>query len=107
MPAPLGEHLPVVAVDRDDLAIRPVGDENIFLCGVFRQHKIPNRTVLQSFLLDPELIEEGVVFSEHLDAIISAVADIHEIVIRYSHAMHWIGELLREWTIGRVGWHLV
>src|SRR5450759_276802 len=82
MPTPLREHLPVVAVDRDDLAVRPVGDENIFLCGIFRQHEIPNRTVLQSLRLDPELLHEGAILAEHLDAVIGAVADIDETVIR-------------------------
>jgi hypothetical protein len=54
--APLGQHFPVVPIDCDDLAVRAVRNEYKFLGGVFRQHKIPNGTILQSFRLDPELL---------------------------------------------------
>src|SRR5665647_1395776 len=88
MTAPLGEHLPIVPVDRDDLTIRAISNENVFLSRVLRKHEIPVRTVLHRLRLDPELFHECAVFAENLDAVIGTVTNVDKSVIRsvsYTH----------------------
>src|SRR5258705_3335145 len=90
MTAPLREHLAIVPVDRDDLTVRAIGNEDVFLSRVLRKHEIPDRTVLHGLRLDPELLHECAVFAENLDAIIGTVTNVDKGVIGYPDAMYRI-----------------
>ena len=56
---------------------------------------------------DAELLHEGAVLAEHLDAVVGAVADIDEPVVRQPHAMHGVGEAARQAAPRVVGRQLV
>src|SRR5262249_49885270 len=45
VPAPLGQHLAGLAGDGDDLAVGAVGDEDVALLRVLRQHQVPDRAI--------------------------------------------------------------
>ena len=87
---------PVWRIERADLPVGAVGDEDVALRRVLRQHQVPDRAVLQRLRLDAEFLHEGAVLAEHLDAVVGAVADIDEAVARQAHAVHRVGERLRQ-----------
>ena len=85
-----------LAVDGVDLHIGAIGDVDVFLRPVFRQHEIPHRAVLQGLWFDLKFLDEGAVFLEHLDTVVGAVADIHQPVARDPDAVHRARERLRQ-----------
>src|SRR6266487_5933274 len=105
--APRGEHLAVLPPERDDLIIRPIGDEDEPLHWIFRQHQVPHRAVGERLRLDPELLHERAVLAEHLDAVVGAVADVDEAVVAQPHTVHRVGKLLGERRLGIIGLLLV
>src|SRR5262245_24322668 len=107
VPAPLRQRLAVLARDGVDLAVGTVGDEDEALLRIDRQDEVPNRAVLQRRRLDPELLHEGPVLAEHLDAVVDAVAHVDQPVIGDAHAMHRVAEALRQRRVGAVGRQLV
>ncbi len=54
-------------------------------------------------LFDEDFLDEGPVRLEHLNAIVDAIANIQQIVVRQLGAMHRIAELLRGRRVGIVG----
>ena len=64
-----------------DLHVGSVGDVEVFLLRVARQRYIEGRTVAQGILGDELFLDVGTVGLEDLDAVIGAVACIHEPVI--------------------------
>ena len=80
--------LPVSRASVMDLAVGAVGDEDVALLGILRQHEVPYRAVRKRLRLDAEFLHERAVLAEHLDAVVGAVADIDETVVRQPHAVH-------------------
>ena len=60
-----------LAIDGGHLHVGAIGDEDVALGPVLRQHQVPHRAVLQRLRLDLELLHEGAVLLEHLDAVVS------------------------------------
>src|SRR3954470_22154316 len=57
--------------------------------------QVPNRAVGACVFFDDEFLHESAVFTEHLDAVVDAIADIDEPVARELHAVNRIAELRR------------
>ena len=91
--APLRKHLPVLARQHTDLAIGTVRHEDETLLRIARQHQVPNRAVRQGLRIEAELLDEGTVLTKDLNAIVDAVADIDQAVVRQPHAVHGVAEL--------------
>src|SRR5262245_45199079 len=62
----------------------------------------PDRAVRQRLLVDAEFLDDTAILAKRLNAIVDAVADIDETVIRQTHAVHRIAEALRQWRAGAV-----
>ena len=58
-------------------------------------------TVAARVLLDEHFLDQRAVLHEDLDAIVDAIADVHQPVMRQFGAVHRVPELLR-WRGGRV-----
>src|ERR1043165_5175556 len=56
--------------------------------------RCPAAANFQGVLLDEHFLHEGAVLLEHLDAIILPVANVDETVLRDTHTVHRITELL-------------
>src|SRR3954454_6175690 len=92
----------VLALEHPDLVVLAIGAQQISLSGIGPDRDVPNRAVAERILLEEPLLDEGAVPPKHLDAIVHAVADIDQTVIGDLHAMHGIGELLRDRRLGIV-----
>ncbi len=65
------------------------------LLRIAREGDVPHRAGTERLLLDERFLDERAVGMEHLDAIVHAIADIQQIVVRKHGAVHRIAELLR------------
>src|SRR5258706_12142452 len=97
---------PAVFAQQDiDLRIRSVGGEDKLLAPVARRHEIGDRAA-QRLRVEKKLAHVSAVAEEHLDAVVRAVAYVHQAVTRAAHTMR-IAELLRGLGAGLVCGHLV
>ena len=82
-----------LAVIDMNLLVGAVGDVHEFLLRIAREGDFPGGAVALGVRLDRILLHEGAIGLEDLDAVIGAVADIDQPVIRRLGAMHRIAEL--------------
>src|SRR6266704_5114156 len=92
--ADLGHDLAGVAFQLPHHIVHDVGDEDVFLPWVRGEIDRACRAAAQSLIGDEELLQVLALFGEDLDAISSAVADINQTVLGYTHAMHRRFEIL-------------
>ena len=83
--------------------VLPVRHEDEALLGVARERDVPGRARGQRVLGEERLLHELAVRLEHLQAVVGAVADIDEPVVRTLDAVHRVAELLRRRRLGIVG----
>src|SRR6185369_16547051 len=72
---------------------------DVLLLGVSRERHVPNGARAQSVLVEERLFDERAVLAKHLHAIVLAIADVDESVLRDVRAVSDV-ELLRR----RRGW---
>ena len=90
----LAEDAAIAAQQRPNDVVLAVGDQQELLIAVAREGQLPDRSVAQRFLAQEELLQEFSLLGEHLDAIVHAIADVDQSVVRQVHAMDGIAELL-------------
>src|SRR3954454_14887037 len=86
-----------------DLHIGTVSYIKVFLLRVLRQCDVENRSVAACILWDEHLFHECPVGLKHLYAVVSAIANVEQAVIRECHTVHRSPELLSRWITGIIG----
>src|SRR5438067_4768310 len=92
----------VLALEHPHLVVLAIGAQQIDLPGVGPDRNVPHRAVAERILLEEPYLDERAVLPEHLDAVVHAVADVDQSVGGDLHAVHGIGELLRDRRLGIV-----
>src|SRR2546430_6440732 len=80
--AEAGQDFQRIAEQDVDFFIRAVSQENVGLLGILGKGDVPDRSVTESFCGDEGLFHESAVLFEHLDAVVRAVANVQQAVIR-------------------------
>src|SRR3984957_424476 len=80
-----------------------IGDVQEFLLRVVRKRNIPDGPRAQSLLLDESFLDERAIWFENLDAVVHAIADIQQAVVREHGAVYRIAKLLRGRAVRIVG----
>ena len=81
----------------------PSATYKYFCCGSLDKRHVERRPVAKRVLGDECLLDVCAVRLEHLDAIVGAIADVQQAVVRERDAVHRSAELLG-WRIARVVW---
>ena len=77
-------------------SLRAVGEEDVLLLRVLRERDVPHRAVAERVLARTSASFTNLPsLREHLDAVVRAVADVDEAVVRRLGAVHRVAELLR------------
>src|SRR3954463_9843367 len=100
--AEAGEDLARPAIEDPYFLVVAIGEVDELLLRVIRKGDVPRRAVAERLLRDPRLLHELAFRREHLDAIVDAVADVDEAVVRHLGAVHRRAELLRRRRLGVV-----
>jgi hypothetical protein len=99
-------YLAVFADKRAHFVVRAVHVHQEALRRIDPEIEIPHRAREQRLLGDEELLHEGAVLAEDLDAVVGSVADVHQAIFRNLDAVYGVGELLRRRPVRVVGWLL-
>src|SRR5690242_13032133 len=97
--APGADKLTGRAVDGVELAVRVIDHKQIALLRVRPHHDRADRAGI-ALLQYEEFPHEGAVLAKHLHAIVLAVADQHEAILRNGDAVDLVGEMRRRRRIG-------
>ena len=100
--AEAGEDLERLPIEDPDLLVLAVGEVDELLLRIVREGDVPGRAVAERALADPRFLDELAVRREHLDAVVDAVADVDQAVVRQLGAVHRRAELLRQRRVGVV-----
>src|SRR5687767_8465180 len=93
MPRKAAEELAVAARQDVQRPALSIGDDEVALPGIGREHQVGHVRPRQARAKDFPHV--GPVLAEHLDAVVAAVADVDQAVARQPDAVHGVGELLR------------
>src|SRR5271170_2274349 len=88
---------PVVSPNSPDKIVFTVSYQQKLLAFVSRKRELPYRTDPQCFRAQSELLNEFPLLSEHLDAVVDAIADIDKPISRNVDAVYRIAKLLIAW----------
>src|SRR6202789_1474526 len=80
-----------------------IGDIQELLLRIVREGNIPDRPGAQRLLLDERFLDERAIWFENLDAVVDAIADIQQAVVREHGAVYRIAQLLRGRAVRIVG----
>src|SRR5262245_14734097 len=94
-PAEPAERLLRGAVDDAHLAVHAIDHVDEFLVLVGREHEVVDRARAAGRLLVDVLGDKSAILTEHLQAVVAAVADVDEIILVDADAMYRVAELLR------------
>src|SRR2546423_685320 len=87
-----GQGLPIHHVDT---LVPAVCEIDVFLLWISRERNVPHRPVATRERKDALLLHELAVLAEDLDAIVHAIADVHEPIVGRLRAVHRVPELWR------------
>src|SRR5262245_22934609 len=87
------DHIAGFAHQRPHLVVGAVGIEQEGLFAIDPEIEVPDRARGPGVLFVDELLHEGAVLAEDLDAVVGTIAYIDQAILRDLHAMNGIAEL--------------
>src|SRR6266576_1381926 len=100
--AEAGQNFERIAKEDVDFLIRAISQENVDLVRILGKGDINDWAITESSCGNESFFDESTVLLEYLDAVVGAVADVEQALIRKLGAVDWIAELLGGRRIGVV-----
>ena len=89
------QHFERVAIEDVHAVVFAVGKVDVFLLRILRERDVPDGSGAERGLFDELLFDESAIRFEDLYAVVHAIADVQQVVVRELRAVHRIAELLR------------